>query len=211
VTPHLPNDLEVDTFDGSAWLSLVIFRLRVRPRWLPFLPGVSSLTEVNLRTYVRYADRPGINFLSVHANNRLAMFVARLLTPMPYHSAHLRYQRSAPHFQFEGSSDSPSPCRLSLTFQPIGEQSELADRSLDAWLLERYRLFLAGTRGQLLEAEVTHPRWSVHRVDLLDYQGSWDGAALSRPPDLVHFAPGVHARFGSFGGFAKVRFPSTPR
>jgi uncharacterized protein YqjF (DUF2071 family) len=197
VKARLPDDLEVNTFDGSAWLSVVIFRLNVRPRWLPFLPGLSSLTEVNLRTYVRHADRPGITFLSVHADNRIAIRLARLLTPMPYHHARLRYQRPNEDFVFEGSSGAPSARRLAVRFRTIGESYEPRDGCLDAWLLERYRLFLEDRRDHLLEAEVTHPRWSVHGVELLDCHGSWDGD-LARPPDLVHFAPGVRALFGSF-------------
>src|SRR5438094_436421 len=80
---QVPAALEIATLDGSAWVSLVLFRLRVRPRWLPFLPCVSALLEMNLRTYVHYRDRPGIWFLSVHADNHLAMWLAKLLTPIP--------------------------------------------------------------------------------------------------------------------------------
>ena len=80
---HLPSALDIATYDGSAWVSLVLFRLRVRPRWLPYLPGLSDLVEVNLRTYVRFRDKPGICFLSVHADNRGAIFLAKRLTPMP--------------------------------------------------------------------------------------------------------------------------------
>ncbi len=71
-------------------MSLVVFRLRVRPRWLPYLPALSDLVEVNLRTYVRFGDAAGIWFLSVHADNAWAIAVARLLTPMPYVRAPMR-------------------------------------------------------------------------------------------------------------------------
>src|SRR2546421_4110241 len=62
---QIPAPVEIATYHDAAWVSLVLFRLRVRPRWLPFLPGVSELVEVNLRTYVRVQNRPGIWFLSV--------------------------------------------------------------------------------------------------------------------------------------------------
>ena len=210
VSPHVPIELEVDTFDGTAWLSLVVFRLKVRPRWLPFLPGLSSMTEVNLRTYVRHAGRPGICFLTVHADNRLAMRLARLLTPMPYHHARLRYERLGSGLVFDGSSQSLSPRQLSVMFRPVGDLREPLDGSVDAWLLERYRLFMEGRRGRrLLEAEVSHPRWSVQSVELLDHHGSWGDPDLSRPPDLIHFAPGVQTLFGSFHALPCV--PTGPR
>ena len=57
IQPSLPNDLEVDTFEGQAWFSVVAFRLSnlcIRPltflRWPDFW-------EINLRTYVR--DKQG--------------------------------------------------------------------------------------------------------------------------------------------------------
>src|SRR5262245_43574036 len=82
--PQLPRDLAIDTYGGDAWVSLVLFRLKVRPRWLPFVPGISNMLELNLRTYVRAANSPGIYFLSMLADNRPAIWLAKLLTPLPY-------------------------------------------------------------------------------------------------------------------------------
>src|SRR5262249_9648628 len=54
VRPHVPASLELDTWDGNPWMSLVAFRLqRVRHRWLPSLGLVANIIELNLRTYVR--------------------------------------------------------------------------------------------------------------------------------------------------------------
>ena len=50
----------------------------MRLAWLPAVPGFSSLLELNLRTYVSCGGKRGIFFLSMHANNRLAIGVARL-------------------------------------------------------------------------------------------------------------------------------------
>src|SRR5438105_1472977 len=62
--PHVHAGLDLDTWDGSPWVSLVAFRLeRVRHRWLPSLGLVDNIIELNLRTYVRYRDEPAIYFL----------------------------------------------------------------------------------------------------------------------------------------------------
>jgi Uncharacterized conserved protein len=48
----LPRGLELDTYDGAAYLSVVPFRMEgIRFPWSPTLP-FSSLWELNLRTYV---------------------------------------------------------------------------------------------------------------------------------------------------------------
>ena len=57
----IPDDLEIDTFEGQAWLSVVGFRLsglRINPiSWMPW----PSFWEINLRTYVK--DKQGNNCL----------------------------------------------------------------------------------------------------------------------------------------------------
>ena len=201
IRPSIPAPLEIATYDGDAWVSLVLFRLRVRPRWLPFFPGLSDLVEVNLRTYVNYRDRPGIWFLSVHADNRWAMRLVRLFTPMPYVHAAMRYQQLGDRFEFQAQQDSAYDPLAALTFAPIGNGSCAAAGSLDERLLEHYRLFIRTGPSTLAQAEVVHPRWVTQNVDLsvrVNDFGRPIGLDLSRAPVLAHFSTGVRARFGAF-------------
>jgi len=90
----LPSGLEVDTFDGSAWVGLVPFRMSgVRPWWFPSLPGVSAFDETNVRTYVHHNGVPGVWFFSLDAANRLAVRVARWRWRLNYHHATMRVER----------------------------------------------------------------------------------------------------------------------
>src|SRR5688572_8937724 len=51
--PLLPASLELDTYEGQAWLSITPFMLTgARPRWVPPVPGLSAFPELNVRTYV---------------------------------------------------------------------------------------------------------------------------------------------------------------
>jgi uncharacterized protein YqjF (DUF2071 family) len=204
--PHIPDGLEIDEHDGSGWVSLVLFRLKVRPRWLPFVPGFSTLNELNLRTYVRHRDQPGICFLSIHADNRWAIRIARRLTPLPYHEARIRYRQSPEEFSFECQNLAVPQRRLALDFRPAGEPRLAQESSRDEWLLERYRLFIAGARQELQVAEVVHPRWLFQEVEstiVANTIASPFGLDLSRPPDAVHFSPGLVTRFGAFGALVK--------
>src|ERR687895_1938965 len=52
--PHVPAQLPIDTFDGSAWVGITPFKLNgLRIRGLLPIPYVSSFLELNVRTYVR--------------------------------------------------------------------------------------------------------------------------------------------------------------
>lgn len=200
LVPHLPPRVQVDTRDGTGWVSVVIFRLRVRPSWLPFYPVFSALVEVNVRTYVRHEERTGVYFLSMHANNIVAVHFARLLTPLPYTPARLTYQRVGAKRVFAGREFHPGVGQLSLDFTLTGGSWPTVAGSVDEWLVERYRAFVASKRHGLLTAEVEHPRWLVGGIDNLTLGGqpTWSGLDLSRPPDLSHFAAGTIARFSTF-------------
>lgn len=209
---QVPAQLEIATYDGRAWVSMIVFRLHVRPRWLPFLPALSALAEVNLRTYVRFRDRPGIWFLSIHADNRWAIRLASLLTPMPYLQADMCYRRSGAHFLFRAWRPSLPGFGLSLTFRPGTSSDETVEGTLDAWLLERYRLFVRDRRQRLMQAEVMHPRWVTRNVEVsvaANSIGESAGIHLSGVPDQAHYSAGVRAHFGAFYGVDEAEHNQT--
>jgi len=191
---RVPAALEVDTFDGSAWISAVIFRLRSRVRGMPHFPFVSSMTEVNLRTYVRCGGAPGIWLLSVRADHRIAARIARWLTPMPYTYCPLRYASVEHGFEYRDPE-------ASLAFRPTGSEAAAPEGSFDAWLLERYRLFAQAKSAPMKDAVVVHEPWAVRAVEFAAWKGNFGGGVgmdLRRPPDAAHFSTGVGATFGKF-------------
>lgn len=41
VRPFIPSSLQVDSYEGQAWIGVVPFRMSgIRPRWLPALPWI---------------------------------------------------------------------------------------------------------------------------------------------------------------------------
>src|SRR5262245_19711747 len=73
---HLPKGLQVDTFDGSAWLRLAPFLLELR---------LSAFPETNVLTYVRGPDgKSGVWFFSLDAASISAVAGARIAYGLPY-------------------------------------------------------------------------------------------------------------------------------
>src|SRR5262245_39338566 len=86
--PQIPSALEIDTFDGEAWIAVVPFRMSgVRLRMAPQVPGLSAFPEVNVRTYVKADGKPGVWFFSLDATNAVAVAAARLTFHLPYFRA----------------------------------------------------------------------------------------------------------------------------
>ena len=90
--PLVPANLEIDTFEGRAYVGLVPFSMTgVRPIWSPPVPLLSNFHETNVRTYVHFRGaNPGVWFFSLDAANAIAVRIARALWKLPYHFANMR-------------------------------------------------------------------------------------------------------------------------
>jgi uncharacterized protein YqjF (DUF2071 family) len=202
--PHIPASLDIETFDGTAWASLVAFRLeRIRRRGLTSLGVLTNSLELNFRTYVRHHGESGIYFLSIHASNPLLVGLARLATSLPYQSAQMTYDRQESTLRF--ASHRPMAERMdrsfALNFRPMDRASRTEPASLDHWLVERYCLFVEGRGGRLLRTLVEHPPWEVQSGQAqvtANTMAKPFALDISETPALVHFSPGVRAQVWPF-------------
>ncbi len=201
--PHVPRSLEIDELNDTAWVSLVAFRMtQVRPRWLPSLRPVSDFLELNFRTYVRSGDKPGVLFLSIHANKRLAVHVARWFSPLPYVFARMTLSPCDDGLQFHCvSADGQEGANFAAHYTPASKVYMARRDPLSEWLLERYRLYAGTLSGGLIRNEVHHDPWEVQDVVLkisANTLGQAIGLDLSPTPDRAHFSSGVDALAWSF-------------
>jgi hypothetical protein len=108
----VPAAFDLDLFDGRGWLAVVPFHMtNVAPRGVPSLPWVSEFPELNIRTYVRIDDRPGIYFFSLDAGSTLAVRAARTFLNLPYYSATMTVRSKAGAIEY----DRPERRRLSCS------------------------------------------------------------------------------------------------
>src|SRR6185295_4520215 len=86
--PHVPSSLAIDTYGGSAWIGITPFTMwdvRAFPPFMLPMPGLDSMEELNIRTYVHYNGVPGVWFFSLDANSRAAVLGARTFFHLPYY------------------------------------------------------------------------------------------------------------------------------
>jgi uncharacterized protein YqjF (DUF2071 family) len=156
----VPEQLPLDSFDGSCWLGITPFRvdgLRLRATFP--VPRLSSFLELNVRTYVTYCDKPGIWFFSLDASSRLAVAGARRLYSLPYF--HARMSRRA-HFTSVRLNDRDEHV-WDATHEPEGPTFQADEGTLEYFLAERYCLY-AVSRGSLSRAEIHHRPWPLQRA-----------------------------------------------
>ena len=183
----VPDRLDVATFEGDAWVSVVAVRMAdVRPRGVPRRLGL-SFPQRNLRTYVRRGDEAGIYFVALDAPDPVGVPVARRVFGLPYHRADIEYERRGDELAFKSRRrDHPRPA-FDATFAPRGDAAAAAPGSLDAFLAENYRFF-AG-ENPLFAGDIDHPTWRMREADVTVLANSMfeahgaDASALRRPPD----------------------------
>ncbi len=162
----IPPELEIDTWHGEAWVGVVPFRLTVRPRFTPILPGISVFPELNVRTYVKQGDQTGVWFFSLDATGRLAIELARMWFKLPYFRAEMSIITGDQlRFESERSDRRGESAQFSMKAQACGDVEFSRPGTLEHWLTERYSLYTAEHRGRLYKAEVHHVPWPLQPAE----------------------------------------------
>ncbi len=144
---ELPKELEVDIFNGKAYLSIVPFVMSdIRFFFTPPLP-FSKLIELNLRTYVRYKNKPGIYFFTLDSDHRLGNFLAQKIFNLPYRYAILDINIGNKVYDVQ-SKDS-----LSLK---VSIKDKKIKTDLSNWISERYCLYNV-VDEKVFRGDVLHP------------------------------------------------------
>jgi len=204
----IPETLEIDAFEGRAYVGLIPFRMTgIRPVGLPPLPGLSRFEEVNVRTYVQRGDGRdrGVWFFSLDAAHRLAVAVARRTYHLPYHHARMRLARAEGPGAADGGAitytstrlgPGPRPAACELAYTPTGPARPAEPGTLEHFLVERYILYTRGPRG-LLSGRVHHAPYQIQGATVHRLEESLVAAAgIARPETapLAHYCQGVHVR-----------------
>jgi uncharacterized protein YqjF (DUF2071 family) len=176
--PHVPEGLELEEHDRSAWIGLTPFRVGgLRLRGAPPLPLLSSFHELNCRTYVRADDRPGIWFFSLDASSRAAVAVARRWYRLPYRNARI----GAGPERFE--ADTAGGGTFRARYRGIGEPAPAEPGTLEHFLAERYCLYADDGKRR---AEIHHTPWPLQSAEAEVEQRGIAPVELEGEP-LCHF------------------------
>jgi uncharacterized protein YqjF (DUF2071 family) len=207
--PAIPPSLEIDTFEGCAWVGIVPFVMRgVRPRYLPAVPGLSHFPELNVRTYVyargagsREAGKPGVWFFSLDAHQSVAVRLARLAFRLPYFDARMAAATDAQgtvRYVGRRTHAGAPPADFRARYRPTGPPRAEPD-DLTCFLTERYCLYAArapsggnatGAEAVVYRGEIHHRPWPLQPAEAQVETNTLTGAL---PFDLPERAP--HLRF----------------
>jgi uncharacterized protein YqjF (DUF2071 family) len=218
VASLLPDGLQVDTFEGSAWVGVVPFWMdRIKFRGLPAIPGVNSFPELNLRTYVRdlRTGTPGVFFFSLDAACLIAVVTARAFYHLPYYWAEMKIEER-PDGEFAYYSRRRFAGRqviFKARYRGLGPTRKLAESrvgTLEYFLTERYCLFTRNGNGQLVRANIHHIPWPLENAEAEIEQNDLPAAMGIQLPDeepVLHYA----RRLAVYVWPAEVAIPASRR
>jgi uncharacterized protein YqjF (DUF2071 family) len=196
----VPAALEVDTFDGWAWIGVVPFRMsNVYPRYTFAMPWLSAFPELNVRTYVRATgDTPeqakaGVYFFGLEAANPLAVAIARISFKLPYFYAEMQLVESGAtiHYRSRRIHRGAPPAQFAGRYRPTGAVYQSTPGTLEAWLTERYCLYTVNRRQRALRGEIHHLPWPLQPAEAeieINTMAQAAGIELPDRPPLLHFA-----------------------
>ncbi|MBT2388592.1 YqjF family protein [Streptomyces maoxianensis] len=201
VAPLLPAGTVPDTLDGVTYVGLVAFRMH-RVGWfrLPGVPYLGTFPETNVRLYsVDAHGRRGVVFRSLDASRLIPVAVARTAFRLPYLWSRMTVRHRDDTITYTSARRWPGPSGAHSRITVRIRESVEDPTALEHFLTARWGMhntFL----GRQMYLPNTHPRWPLHRADLVECDENLIVAAgLPKPvgdPVSVLYSPGVPVRFG---------------
>jgi len=162
----VPPQLELDTFEGQAWITVVPMKMGdIHFRGLS-LPIKSIFPQVNVRTYVKLDGKRGIYFLTIDAPRPTAVYTARWTYRLNYCMADTEMEVLAREVRLENKRKHQGlpPAAMKVKFAAASEPYTAQANTLDDWLTDRLCLYTVYPNGRVYRADIDHLPWQLRRA-----------------------------------------------
>ncbi len=200
--PYLPKGVELDFYDGKAWVSLVGFMFKKTSLFRIPIPLMGTFEEVNLRFYVKRIDgdeiKRGVVFINETVPYKPVAWIANKLYKEHYiaiptkNEIQINSENQLIHYGW----------KINQHWNEINantsiESVEMIPEGIEEFIFEHYYGYTKISEEVSQEYSVNHPRWKVNKV--LDYSINCDFQAMygtdftflnKQQPQSVIFASG---------------------
>jgi uncharacterized protein YqjF (DUF2071 family) len=197
VRARVPQPLELETFEGAAWVGVIPFIMDFAVRGVPMM---LATPEINVRTYVRFNGVPGVYFFSLDLASTVGVLGARIGYGLPYWLAKM-WARRVPldelGEEYEvryGTARVADRADFWGCYRPTGPVFDPAPGTIEHFVTERYCLYNV-ERGsgweKVYRAPIHHLPWPLQPAVAEIPRNTMAVANGIRLPDsapLLHFA-----------------------
>jgi uncharacterized protein YqjF (DUF2071 family) len=198
--PLVPDGLELDTFEGQAWVGLIPFSMKIRHRCTPGIPTARDFLECNVRTYVvrdggpGKTGLPGVWFFSLDAESRLAVWGARRFWHLNYqHSRMSLDSRDDGVIHYEVKRVRQPEVGMKCVWKPGDKKPLATSGDLAYFLTERYALYSCDLKTNRLRGRgrIWHEPWPLREAEVQELdenliRGAGIELDTSQPPVAWH-------------------------
>jgi uncharacterized protein YqjF (DUF2071 family) len=169
----LPPPLQPDTYDGKAFLSVVIADMeRMRPAFVPSVLGI-TYQQVVCRAVVRCGSQRGVYFLRSDADNPLMVVMGNLLSFFRFHQARIVRTKGGRLHHFDLVADVEDRGDIHATFDVEHGSRTVPASSVfpnidtaQRFLVELYTAFRPSAVGQRVSSvDISRGEWNITMVD----------------------------------------------
>ena len=199
LTPHIPQNLQLDLYEGTAWIGIVFFQVKgMRLRSMPALPWLSSYLQLNVRTYVTCNGLPGVYFFSLNVDSKFACLMAKTVYSLPFRRANMKMDKQGDYINMVSvRKKGQFPEELSCSYTPVSSVFQAQINTFDHWLLERYCLWNI-KNNHLYRTDIHHTKWNFQKVEVMIRSNSMVGfehRICFQDHPVVHYAAMKQALF----------------
>ncbi|MFF0176859.1 YqjF family protein [Micromonospora profundi] len=201
VAPLLPVGTRPDTIDGVTYVGLIGFRMvGLGFGRGPAVPYFGTFWETNVRLYSVDANgRRAVVFRSLDASRLVPVLVAQATLRLPYLWSSMGVDRDGDRLTYRCRRRWPGPAGTTSRMVVRVGEAIAEPTPLEHFVTARWGLHTRAY-GRTLHLPNWHPRWPLHRAELLHLDdGLVTAAGLptpAGPPVSVLYSPGVGVRFG---------------
>ena len=173
--PYLPAGVELDTYEGQTYLSLVGFLFKDTQLFNVPIPFLGTFEEVNLRFYVvrkvGNEMRRGVVFINETVPNKTVAWVANKLYKEHYIAIPTKHwwtdtnTHKTIHYEWQVQKVWN---HLEVTAQ--AQALPMQTGSIEAFIFEHYYGYTKIDNKHSSEYKVNHPSWNIHAIEQYDIQ-----------------------------------------
>jgi uncharacterized protein YqjF (DUF2071 family) len=179
--PFLPNGVELDLYQGKAYISLVGFMFKKTKLFNISIPKLGTFEEINLRFYVIRKEenqiKRGVVFINETIPYKIVAWMANVLYKEHYTVVPTKHTIT----KAEKSQKVTFEWMVNKKWNSIYVEHEIPtlqmhQSSLEKFIYEHYYGYTKINDNKTEEYRLRHPSWKIHNVN--DYQISCDFEAM---------------------------------
>ena len=200
--PYLPKGIELDCFNGKAYISLVGFMFKDSRIFKTPIPFLGTFEEVNLRFYVIRKDRNeikrGVVFINETVPNKTVAWVANILYKEHYiaipttHSWKINENNREIEYKWFVNNNWNS-----LKVVANLAKQKMQPNSIEEFIFEHYFGYTKVNANHSIEYKINHPSWEINEIqdysvkcNFKDFYGDDFEVLNSTKPHSVMLAEG---------------------